>query len=324
MTHTEEPALPPHVTESPASTSLARAERTVSAVGERLLVERLHRVLDEGGLSAHKAFCDRFLPYLHGLVTLLPDLLHDDPQPAAMETVRTLHARSRPGDVTPRDIIAEGISLHDRLRQEITPHLCDNDRALVSVLSNLSQALLEMGRDALPPSEDSTHPMAAQAECLAPAQAECLDAETGLAGREHFEEQFGEEILRVQRSQCALTLILLDVDSARMAREAGSDGHSAWVLPGIAAALLTQTRGIDLVARIQDREFALLLPETTRSGAAALLNRLAQGGTGSQVQEPALPFRAGIAVYPKDGQTVHELMQYAHNVLHQARQAVQP
>ena len=316
MTHTEEPALPPHVTEPPSSTSLARAERTVGAVGERLLVERLHRVLDEGGLSAHKAFCDRFLPYLQELVTLLPDLLHDDPQSAALETVRTLHARSRPGDVTPRDIIAEGISLHDRLRQEITPHLCDNDRALVSVLSNLSQALLEIGREVLLTSETGPRPGAAQAERL--------DAETGLAGREYLEEQCGVEIQRAQRSKQVLTLILRDVDSAKMARGAGSDAHSAWVLPGIAATLLAQTRRIDLVARLQDREFALLLPETTRGGAAALLNRLAQGGTGPQVQEPALPFRAGIAVYPADGQTVHELMRHAHNELHQAPQAAHP
>jgi diguanylate cyclase (GGDEF)-like protein len=316
MTHMEEHALPPHVTEPPSSTSLAHAERMVSAVGERLLVERLHRVLDEGGLSAHQAFCDRFLPYLQEMVTLLPGLLHDDPQSAAMETVRALHARSRPADVTPRDLISEGISLHDRLRQEITPHLCDADRALVSVLSNLSQALLEIGREVLLTSE--TGPRSGSA------QAERLDAETGLAGREYLEEQCRVEIRRAQRSKQVLTLVLLDVDSARMARDAGSDGHSAWVLPGIAAALLTQTRGIDLVARIQDREFALLLPETTRSGAAALLNRLAQGSTGSHVQEPALPFRAGIAVYPKDGETAHELMRHAHNELHQAPQAVHP
>jgi diguanylate cyclase (GGDEF)-like protein len=324
MTHTEESGPPFHVAELPDSTSLARAERTVSAVGERILVERLHRVLDEGGLGAHSAFCDRALPYLQELVTLLSDPLHENVQPAAKETVRTLRAPSRLGGVTPRDIMAEGIGLHDRLRQEIMPHLCDNDRALVSVLSNLSQALLAMGRDALPPSEDGTHPMAAQAECLAPAQAECLDAETGLAGREHFEEQFGEEILRVQRSKRVLTLILLDVDGAGMAHGAGSDAHSAWVLPGIAAALLAQTRRMDLVARIRDREFALLLPETTHSDAAALLNRLAQGGTSPEAQEPALPFRAGIAVYPNDGKTVGELMQYAHNALHQEQQEGQP
>jgi diguanylate cyclase (GGDEF)-like protein len=271
-------------------------------------------VLDEGGLSAHKAFCDRFLPFLQELVTLLPDLLHDEPQPAAMETMRTLHARSRPADVTPRDLIAEGISLHDRLRQEITAHLCDNDRALVSVLSNLSQALLKIGREVLLTSETGPR--------TGVVQAARLDAETGLAGRENLEEQCRVEIRRAQRSKQVLTLVLLDVDGARMARNAGSDGHSAWVLPGIAAALLTQTRGIDLVARLQDHEFALLLPETTRSGAAALLNRLAQGGTGSHVQEPALPFRAGIAVYPADGQTVHELMRHAHNELHQAPQVV--
>jgi diguanylate cyclase (GGDEF)-like protein len=285
-------------------------------VGERLLVERLHRVLDEGGLSAHKAFCDRFLPYLQGLVTLLPDLLHDDPQPAAMETVSTLHARSRPGDATPHNIMAEGIRLHDRLRQEITPHLCNNDRALVSVLSNLSQTLLAIGREVLLTSETDTRPGAAQAERL--------DAETGLAGREYLEQQCGEEIRWAQRSRQVLTLILLDVDGTRMARDAGSDAHSAWVLPGIAATLLAQTRRIDLVARIQDREFALLLPATARSDAAALLTRLAQGSTGRQAQEPPLEFKAGIAVYPTDGQTVHELMRHAHNELHQAPQAVQP
>jgi GGDEF domain-containing protein len=92
---------------------------------------------------------------------------------------------------------------------------------------------------------------------------------------------------------------------------------------GIAAALLAQTRRIDLVARLQDREFALLLPGTARSDAAALLNRLAQGSTSRQAQELPLQFKAGIAVYPIDGQTVHQLMRYAHNELHQAPQAVQ-
>src|SRR4051794_32338639 len=96
------------------------------------------------------------------------------------------------------------------------------------------QALLEMSRDAMPPCEEATHPTAAQAECL--------DAETGLASREYFGERFEAEILRAQRSQRALTLIFLDVDSTRMAHDAGSDEHSAWVLPAIAAALLTQTR----------------------------------------------------------------------------------
>src|SRR5437764_15078508 len=126
MNHMEEPAALPPVTESPAATSLVRAERTVSAVGERLLVERLHRVLDEGGLDAHRAFCDRVLPYLQELVTSLLNPLHEDPQPAAMETARTLQARARLGGVTLRDIIAEGIGLHDRLRQDITPHRCDH------------------------------------------------------------------------------------------------------------------------------------------------------------------------------------------------------
>src|SRR2546423_1139009 len=135
MTDTEEPRPTLHVTEPPASTSCARAECTVNAVGERLLVERLHRVLDEGGLDAHRAFCDRALPYLQELVALLLNPLHENAQPAAKETVHTLHAPSRLGGVTPRDVMAEGIGLHDRLWQEIMPHLCDNDRALVSALS---------------------------------------------------------------------------------------------------------------------------------------------------------------------------------------------
>src|SRR2546423_5913977 len=114
MPHREDPGPPPPVRNPPAPTSRAWAECTVNAVGERLLVERLHRVLDEGGLDAHRAFCDRVLPYLQELVTSLLNPLHEDPQPATKETVRMLHARSRLGGVTPRDIIAEGIGLHDR------------------------------------------------------------------------------------------------------------------------------------------------------------------------------------------------------------------
>ena len=138
----------------------------------------------------------------------------------AIETIRTLSARWRLRGVTPRDMLTEGLGLHDRLRQEFAPHVkeadrwrdsangpvealtcpcgereefsltcpCgagDEDRALVAVLANLSRALLEVGRDALPLSETGAAAM--------PGPVERPDAETGLASREYFEERCGEE-----------------------------------------------------------------------------------------------------------------------------------
>src|SRR5690349_5230818 len=64
----------------------------LSAMAERILVERLHHELDAGGMAGHLAFCERLLPYLQGLAALLPRLTEEGAEPVAVAEVRALNA----------------------------------------------------------------------------------------------------------------------------------------------------------------------------------------------------------------------------------------
>ncbi len=284
---------------TPAESATARAERTMTALGERILVERLHHALDVGGIAGHLAFCSTTLPYLQGLVTLLPRLVRDGNHQAAVETVRTLTAGVQEQGLSPDDAWNEATDFYDRLRREITSQLSDGERPLVDALSRLSRTLMEAWRGAAAPEKPDAPPTIVRLNYV--------DGETGLASRHYFEERCGEEILRAQRLQKGLTLVLLDVDTAALPGAATGERLAR----NMTAALLAGIRGFDVAARLDGDRFALLLPETTRAGAAAILSRLARDAT-----QP-LQFRVGIAVYPKDGETVHALMQHAASVLHQ-------
>lgn len=285
----------------------------LSAMAERLLIERLHRELDEGGVAGHLAFCERMLPYLQGLAALLPRLTQEGAESAALAEVRALNAAAEGRGVPLRDALAEAQGLYDRVRHELTSQLSERDRPLVAVLTQFGQILLDIARDTPAVQERGTDRESAPSPT--PVHMSHLDAETGLATRQYFEERFGEEILRAQRLQKVVSLVLLEIDRSKLPHGLAGQELDHQTIRTMAAALLAQTRGFDLAARLDGDAFALLLPETGRAGAAAILGRLARGAEGqSQVDHP-VQFRVGIAVYPKDGETVHTLMQHAENVL---------
>ena len=293
-------------TEFPGESKVARGEQLISTLGEQFLVQRLHRVLDESGIAGHRTFCDTLLPYLEGLVVLLPRLAHEGARSTATEAVEILNTMAQENGVAMSDAMAEGIGLHDWLRFQISAHGYTSEWPLITSLGQLSAILLESARQALATSS-STSPKVVQVGRV--------DEETGLASLPYFEERFGEEILRAQRLEKVLTLIVVDVERSESAIELDAGTAERSLLRGAAAAMLAQTRGFDLATNLNGNTFALLLPETERDGAAALLKRFVLGSDDQQLVDPQLQFKAGIAVFPKDGKTVHELMQHARAVL---------
>lgn len=295
-------------TETTAGTDVTQDRQSVARLGERILVERIHRALDEGGVAGHLAFCTTTLPYLQGVAALLPRLA-DGSHAAALEAFQTLNAGAQARGLSLRDALAEATDFYDRLRQDVMNHLKGDERMLVNALNGLNRTLMEAWREAALARQTPSSPPAARSSHI--------DDETGLANRQYFEERFGEEILRAQRLQKTLTLVLLEVDRAAMSITNKGMAADDALVRGMAAALLVSVRGFDLAARLDGDRFALLLPETSRAGAAAILSRMARGTDGAQGLDQSLRFRAGIAVYPKDGETVHALLQHADSVLQQ-------
>ena len=86
----------------------------------------------------------------------------------------------------------------------------------------------------------------------------------------------------------------------------------------LARALLLCCRSIDTAARYGGDEFAIVLPETAE-GAATLVSRRIRELFENDREKPRLTVSAGVASYPKDGESISLLLHAADNAPHAAR-----
>lgn len=102
------------------------------------------------------------------------------------------------------------------------------------------------------------------------------DSLTGLSNHRAFHTRLDEELARAKRDQTLLSLLLIDVDRFKSYND--SFGHPAGddALQQIALLLQTHARPTDCVARPGGEEFAVLLPNTDRSTAFQIAERLRQ------------------------------------------------
>lgn len=104
---------------------------------------------------------------------------------------------------------------------------------------------------------------------------EIRDVLTGLPNERYLMLRLEEEIARAHRHQRALTLAVLDVNGLaaindQYGRECGDE-----VLRHVATIVDETKRASDILARLGDDEFAVVLPECSSEGGQAFLRRLA-------------------------------------------------
>jgi diguanylate cyclase (GGDEF)-like protein/putative nucleotidyltransferase with HDIG domain len=90
-----------------------------------------------------------------------------------------------------------------------------------------------------------------------------VDPKTGLFNARHFAVVLNEELIRAERFERPLSLVMADLDLLRDINN--TYGHLAGdaVLQGIAEVFRSQLRQYDVPARFGGEEFAILLPETS-------------------------------------------------------------
>lgn len=100
------------------------------------------------------------------------------------------------------------------------------------------------------------------------------DALTGLPNREAYEQRWQLEHARKLRYKQSLCLAVVDIDFFKRVND--SYGHQAGdkVLKLIAKTLQKNLRASDFVGRFGGEEFVILLPDTGRDGALAVLEKL--------------------------------------------------
>jgi diguanylate cyclase (GGDEF)-like protein len=162
---------------------------------------------------------------------------------------------------------------------------------------------------------------AAQASALA---AERYDPATGLPNRRLFEEQLAHVAIDHRSSAEPAAVLLVGVEQLAALR--GSMGfraadHAAKL---IGERLRLAVRGCDLVGRIGDAEFVVVLTHLRASSDAVPVARklieLIDGPLRIDGQDVQLSATMGVAVCPTDGTDAHALMQRAAHALQFARE----
>jgi diguanylate cyclase (GGDEF)-like protein len=102
------------------------------------------------------------------------------------------------------------------------------------------------------------------------------DGLTGLYNHRHFQEQLRSEFARATRYDEELSCVMLDLDHFKSVNDTYGHPVGDEVLKHLARMLEELARQYDIIARYGGEEFVLLLPNTPRTGATALAQRVCE------------------------------------------------
>ena len=146
------------------------------------------------------------------------------------------------------------------------------------------------------------------------------DALTGLYNQRYFHETLRREVMRAQRYERKLALIVFDLDDFKAIND--QVGHLAGdrVLAQAADRLREAVRNVDIACRIGGDEFAVILPESSAEDAEQLYGRVhnLMRGTALGTDEERLRISAGIAEL-QHGDTAAGIFERADGALYRAK-----
>jgi len=149
------------------------------------------------------------------------------------------------------------------------------------------------------------------------------DEVTGLYNRRFFSIRLEEEVSRYRRFNHPVSVVLLDLDSFKAVND--ELGHAAGdeTLRAMADILLKQSRGINVICRYGGDEFAVLLVETSKSGARLYADRIRYVlSTWTFAHGRRITASFGIASLPEDvAPAADELIRAADEALYAAKRA---
>lgn len=151
-----------------------------------------------------------------------------------------------------------------------------------------------------------------------------IDPVTWVHNRRFMGEAIENELIRCGRYARTLSLIVIDLDDFGRFNTSYGQSMGDRLLRSAAVGLAESVSPPELVARLEDDEFAILLPETNRavavSVATRLLANLSQVSVFGDDGAPE-PLKASVAIvcFPEDGSSAKDLFDSAEADLAQAK-----
>jgi diguanylate cyclase (GGDEF)-like protein len=148
------------------------------------------------------------------------------------------------------------------------------------------------------------------------------DSLTGLYVRRYFMVKLQEELLRAQRYNNILSVVMADLDRFKNIND--TYGHEAGdrVLKAIGKFLQQNVRDVDVVARYGGEEFVIMIPEAANDAAHILSERLRKNLSKMKFGDlPSVTISLGIATFPHDGKDPGDLIRKADAAMYAAKRA---
>lgn len=148
------------------------------------------------------------------------------------------------------------------------------------------------------------------------------DPLTNLRNRTLFDEMALRQIAQAYRDGAQFAILALDLDGFKAVND--QHGHAAGdlVLKTVAERIMGTVRGSDVVSRRGGDEFSVMLVDVdgakTRHIAEKLIDVLSMPYPGV---EPSVSASIGVARYPHDATTLHDLLERADEALYAAKDA---
>jgi diguanylate cyclase (GGDEF)-like protein len=147
---------------------------------------------------------------------------------------------------------------------------------------------------------------------------------TQLFNRRYFYDRLQRELEQARHLQRPLAVAVLDVDGLKTTND--TYGHQAGdlVLAAVGRLLVEHTRACDVPARIGGDEFAVIMPETDKTGAFAVARRLEDAVNSTTIVETngahlRLNISMGISGFPWGGDDVDAMVQWADTHMYAAK-----
>jgi len=149
------------------------------------------------------------------------------------------------------------------------------------------------------------------------------DPLTGLPNRQLLSDRLELALAQARRNQRAMAVLFLDLDGFKAVNDGWGHAQGDALLRDVAGRVAGALRTGDTVARIGGDEFTVLVPELPQEEGAAEVSRkiLRELERSFHVGDGEYAVRAsiGIALYPRDGETLDSLLRSADAAMYRAK-----
>lgn len=149
-----------------------------------------------------------------------------------------------------------------------------------------------------------------------------IDALTGARNRKGFQEALANEIARHERKGITFCLAYIDCDNFKQVNDNHGHAEGDRLLKAIADVAVETLRRSDTVGRIGGDEFAVILPETGRTEALFVVDKLQHKLRAvTRLRRWRVSFSIGVAVFDKTPGAATAAMEFADRLMYTAKES---